>query len=282
MSWNPLSLIGRSGPRGPVNAHVASSATSFADLVAAGDRARDTRDWGNAIAYYQAAVAKRPFALGIVVQLGHASKESGYYSEAEACYRAFFEKNPEDADIHLQLGHLFLRQDRAEEARTWYAGALERAAAGSQIAEDARRGIEACANAPVLSLRRHALELTDQRRFDEAYDVLQDLVEQQGCEDLVGILGNVCKECGRFPEAARYYDRYEAYAAAKDPERLFDAAVQKGHLAKLDRRHEDAIGHFARAQALIATARQPSSSSQDLEGEIRACLGQITKAIELR
>lgn len=281
MTWNASSLLagmsrlrlGRTGLDG--------SGASFEQLVAAGDRARDSRDWGNAIANYQQAIKRRPRALGIGVQFGHALKESGRYSEAEACYRAYLAENTQDADIHLQLGHLFLLQDRGHEARSCYEGALARAPADSRIADDARRGIETCANAPTIGLRRQALGLTDRRRFDEAYALLLNLVEQQGCEDLTGILGNVCKERGQFAEAARFYDRYEAYAAVKDRERLFDAAVQKGHLAKLSRRFEDAIGHFARAKPLISTARAPNCSISDLEGEIRVCLGQITGAVEL-
>lgn len=260
--------------------HPASA--SFDDLVAAGDRARDVQDWNTAAEHYQAALATKPESVGIAVQLGHALKESGRYDHAEERYRAFLAENPLDADIHLQMGHLFLRQERGEDARKWYDKAETLAPPGSTIAADAKRGRDACDRAPLFAVRRRALALTDHGRFEDAYEALSALIVREGFDDLTGVLGNVCKELGRFSEAEEWYACYEASAREWRPELLLDAAVQQGHLAKVRRRYEEAIGHFARARMLVASTTKPCCSIEELEIEVRVCLGQITKAIELR
>lgn len=257
-------------------------AESFSALVAAGDRARDARSWDAAVTHYRKALVKRPEALSIAVQLGHALKESCNYDEAEKCYRAFLAENQQDADIHLQLGHLFLRQERAKEAREWYEKAEALAPPASTISADAQRGQEDCDKAPLLAVKQRALELTDRGRFQDALEALSVLVVNERCDDLAGVLGNVYKELGRFSEADECYALYEAFARDRRPELLFDAAVQQGHLAKVRRRYEEALGHFARAQELLALTTKPSCSIDELQGEVRVCLGQITKAIELR
>jgi tetratricopeptide (TPR) repeat protein len=280
MSGFLADLLGRAGASARSLRAIPGGATR-ADHVAAADRARDERDWATAVTRYRAAVALSAPSDGIVVQLGHALKESGQYEEAEAAYRAFLAAHPDDADIHLQLGHLFLVRDAYEEARGWYEKAHELAAPDSTISADAKRGLDACANGPLFADRKAALALTDRRRFREAYEKLTALVEQHGCEELTGILGNVCKELGRFGEASAYYARYEEQAARIGPDAMFDAALQFGHLAKVQRKYCDAIEHFMRAKALFAGTARPSCTLADLESEIRACLGQITKAIEL-
>ncbi len=143
-------------------------AESFDDLVSDGDKARDAKEWNSAISSYRAAWETKPEAVHIAVQLGHALKEAGRYAEAEECYKSFLARNSEDADIHLQMGHLFLLQNRDGEARRWYAEAGARAQVGSSIAEDAQRGLEACARASSATLRNHALALTDRGRFEQA------------------------------------------------------------------------------------------------------------------
>jgi tetratricopeptide (TPR) repeat protein len=258
------------------------ASNGFAALVAAGDRARDAREWSVAARCYRAAVSQRPSALGIAVQLGHALKESAQYAEAEACYRAFLAANPRDADIHLQFGHLFLRQRQAEEARRWYEQALQLAGPNDFVASEAETGIKHCANAPLLHARARALTLTDAKRFGEAYELLSNLVMDEGQEDLTGILGNVCKELGRFSEAQTNYERYESFAQANRPELLADVFTQQGHLLKIRREYMAAIGCFAKAKAALSSSRAVHGSAEDLEREIRLCLAQITTAIELR
>lgn len=278
-----LNLFGIFGDRIDTPRHPgAAPVDTLVGRVTAGNAARDRGDWTEAVVHYKAAVALSPRGDGIVVQLGHCLKESGQHDEAEACYRSFLDLHPDDADIHLQLGHLFLLQERAELAQTWYQKAKGLAAAGSSIADNASRGLENCAQAPLRARRKAALALTDARRFREAHRRLTVLVDDEGCEDLTGVLGNVCKEMGLFAEADLYYGRYEATASRQGPNEMFDAALQKGHLAKVRRDYSGAIGHFLRAKVLIATATRPSGSLYDLEAEMRACLGEITKAIELR
>lgn len=257
------------------------SAPTFATLVAEGDRARDSRNWPAAATCYKQAVQLQPHALGIFVQLGHALKESGQFADAEVAYRRFLAESAEDADIHLQMGHLFARQERFSDALPWYERALELAVDNRQIADDARRGLKEANGGPVLKRRRAVLGLTERRRFFDARNVLISLVEEEGCEDLTGILGNVFKELGEFDEAGRYYERYRAYAETAGNDILFDAELQLGHFEKVQRKYAAALGHFARADAVFADATLPSCTRDALNSEIRTCLSQITKAIRL-
>lgn len=75
-------------------------------LRTAGDRARDQRDWPDAIERYSAYLEKQPGDAAIWVQLGHAHKEWGGYDEARAAYTKALALTPEDADLQLNMGHL--------------------------------------------------------------------------------------------------------------------------------------------------------------------------------
>ena len=94
-------------------------------LVAAGDRARDRRDWPEAARSYRHALDRQPGLTAIWVQLGHALKEQGGYGEAEAAYRRALALDPTIADTHLQLGHLLKLTARRPEALVAYASALQ-------------------------------------------------------------------------------------------------------------------------------------------------------------
>lgn len=264
----------------PVAAEPRPAAT-FTEFVAEGDRARDRRAWVDAARGYREALRLRPDALGISVQLGHMLKESGHFDEAETAYRQFLEQNPADADIHLQMGHLFMRREREEDAEAWYRRALDLTEAGTPIAEDARRGIATAGDAPIARARRAALRLTDQRRFAEAHTQLEPLIAR-GCEDLTGIMGNVCKELGLIDEAEGWYRRHAAHAEGADARTRFEAALQFGHFEKFRRNPIAAIGHFARASTLFAEVKQPEVSRSEIEDEIRLCLADVTTAITLR
>lgn len=93
--------------------------------IAAGDAARDARQWSEAAIAYQAAVKENPRLAGIWVQLGHARKEGGNLEAASAAYQTALELEPEAADTHLQLGHLRKLQNRIPEAADFYTRAAE-------------------------------------------------------------------------------------------------------------------------------------------------------------
>src|SRR5690348_15457391 len=94
------------------------------DAVAAGDAARDRRDWRRAARHYRAALAQRPDLAPIWVQLGHALKEEGDLAGAEAAYRRALALDDAEADTHLQLGHLLKMRRRRMPAITAYATAV--------------------------------------------------------------------------------------------------------------------------------------------------------------
>ena len=253
----------------------------FREEVARGDGARDARNWEAAVTHYEAALAVNPADFGIGVQLGHALKETGRFAEAEIRYKAFRTAYPDDPDIHLQLGHLAMRRSRVEEARLWYENTLTLAPADGALAVDARKGLARCADAPLEVRRQAALALVDRARFADAYPELLVLVEEPGGDDLVATLGNVCKELGRFDEARAWYAHRRTLPDGGAPDVLFDVELQLGHLSKISRGYAEALGHYQFARRMLPQTRHPSATQEELEGEIRLCLSQLTSAVTL-
>jgi len=96
-----------------------------ANLRAAGDNARDSRQWGEAAKLYRAYLRRRPADFEIWVQCGHSEKESGDFSAALDCYLGAQALRSDDPDLHLQLGHLYKLMDREDEAIASYQKCLE-------------------------------------------------------------------------------------------------------------------------------------------------------------
>lgn len=93
-------------------------------VATAGNAARDSHQWLDAVAHYRLALALSPEDAPIQVQLGHAFKELGRLQEAEVAYRTASSIAPEDGDIFVQLGHVLKLQGRLEEATSSYANAV--------------------------------------------------------------------------------------------------------------------------------------------------------------
>jgi tetratricopeptide (TPR) repeat protein len=252
------------------------------NAVATGDRARDQGDWSAAIASYQAALRANPSEAWINVQIGHCLKELGDYQAARAAYMTFLELNPTDADIHLQMGHLCMRQNAFDEAETWYLKAASLAGEGDAVAQDAARGVAAAKGGPLRRRRDDALALTDARLFREAYDSVFALVETDGQEDLVGILGNICKELRRFNEAAVTYERYRAFAATRAADLQFDAALQSGRLARLMGSPAEALAYFLQARRLYPACARPSCSKAELQKDVNSLIKTLCGALLTR
>ena len=96
-----------------------------AGLQAAGDEARDRKDWPAAAAGYEAYLRERPEDAPIWVQLGHARKEQGLLEEAVAAYRRAVALQPGEVDGHLQLGRALRLAGREGEAVEALRTALE-------------------------------------------------------------------------------------------------------------------------------------------------------------
>ena len=92
---------------------------------AAGDEARDRRDWAAAEREYAAHLARVPDDQAIWVQYGHSLKEQGKQKDAETAYRHAIKLHPNDADAHLQLGHVLKLLGRSGEAQREYAYSME-------------------------------------------------------------------------------------------------------------------------------------------------------------
>ncbi len=93
-------------------------------LIAAGDAARDAREWAAAAGYYREALQLEPAAAHIWVQYGHALKELKDLQGAEAAYRKALAIEPQAADIHLNMGHALKLAGRPQDAAEAYFQAL--------------------------------------------------------------------------------------------------------------------------------------------------------------
>lgn len=95
------------------------------DFIAAGDRARDVRDWANAVEFYGKALDLNPKLAGIWVQYGHALKESGDLHSARNAYSRSLQLDPHNSDTALQMGHVLKISGDREAAARWYAKAVK-------------------------------------------------------------------------------------------------------------------------------------------------------------
>jgi tetratricopeptide (TPR) repeat protein len=93
--------------------------------LAAGNIARDMREWDGAVAHYETYLAKVPEDAGIWVQLGNCAKEAGRYKTSFEAYALALRLTPSEADTHLQLGHLCKLLGRLREAQGHYRSALQ-------------------------------------------------------------------------------------------------------------------------------------------------------------
>jgi glycosyltransferase involved in cell wall biosynthesis len=98
---------------------------SVENLIGRADRARDEKDWDNAVRNYRDALDIDGDMAHIWVQYGHALKESRRFDEAEGAYQAALVID-DQADTHLQLGHLHKITGRRRDAEQDYLRALER------------------------------------------------------------------------------------------------------------------------------------------------------------
>jgi len=253
-----------------------SKPSSFEAAATSGDRARDAKNWRAAHDFYKEALAIDPSALWIAVQLGHMLKECGDFAEAEEQYKLFLAAYPHDADIHLQLGHLFNRQCRLEDALPWYEKVVD-ICGGEWPAEAAQREIDRIKAAPLRKKRDEALHLAKLGHAAEAHQALLPLVAESGGEELFGILGHVCKQLGRFHEAAQWYDRYREYASSADMAVKIDAELQSGHLAKVSGDWPRALDYYIKAFNLV---RAPEAAElEKLRAEIREEIDGVLREI---
>lgn len=92
-------------------------------LRAAGNQARDERQWHKARQHYSEYLVIRPDDFAIWVQLGHVCKESGNLEAADDAYGRARLLSPADSDLLLNLGHLRKRQNQFEAASLFFAEA---------------------------------------------------------------------------------------------------------------------------------------------------------------
>jgi tetratricopeptide (TPR) repeat protein len=241
----------------------------------AADAARDRADWAEGARLYAAALAERPDAAGLWVQLGHCHKEAGAYDAAEAAYRRFLGAFPEDFDIHLQFGHLYNRMGALDRAAPFY----ERAAAlrpdDAEAAMLAATAREACDAPEAPALERSVDDLLRRDRPAEAIAALRRLVFDLGQRRHANRLGHLAKDTGDFETAAAAYDAHETLLRETAPDGLYDLHLNRGHLAK---RAGDWGGALACYLAAFGAAPPDHPIRGEIEREVRAALRHISGA----
>ena len=91
----------------------------------AGDRARDAKQWSEAVTHYATYLKRNPNDVSIRVQLGNCLKESGQLAKAFDAYRIAIELDDAHVDGHLQIGHLLKIMGRKEDAIQAYRKSFE-------------------------------------------------------------------------------------------------------------------------------------------------------------
>jgi len=123
--------------------------------------------------------------------------------------------------------------------------------------------------------RRKALDLVQSGQWQQARDLLRDLVAVDGEIDLIAVYANVTKEAGDFEEALQLYEVYRDYAQANNPKALSDVEIQLGHLHKVKRDLSLALQHYIRARDAEFRLYGHIAANSIPEREIRACMGEI-------
>jgi tetratricopeptide (TPR) repeat protein len=254
----------------------------FQKLVAEGDYRRNRRDWRAAVEKYREAVALRPAAVDIQVQLGHALKESGDYSGAEQAYRAAWVARPNDAETALQLGHLFNRQGDIAAALEWYTIASCLSPENADIERHRGTAERLARHRPSVELVMRAEQAMRLRKFRVARDLLRSAIEEHGRDDIFAIYGHALKECGAFDAAAEAYARYHEHALRREPASLSDAALQRGHLEKVRGNIVGALRYYIEAKERKRETAGPLSTNDPVLLEIATCMQTLHPLLKPR
>jgi len=99
-----------------------SASTKIGNAVRSfGDKARDARQWTQAVEYYSAFLEQNPEEFEIWVQLGNCLKEAGRHEKSLEAYETAIAKNDTNADAYLQKGHILKILGRFSDAYEAYA-----------------------------------------------------------------------------------------------------------------------------------------------------------------
>jgi|YNPNPStandDraft_1061719.scaffolds.fasta_scaffold00885_12 tetratricopeptide (TPR) repeat protein len=98
----------------------------FEEAMRAGADAAWDKNWGQAIAAYQRALAEFPNDVGALTSLGLAYTNAGQLEAALGVYRRASERTPDDPTLYERIGELLERLDRKQEAADAYLASAER------------------------------------------------------------------------------------------------------------------------------------------------------------
>ena len=220
-----------------------SVVTGDRDTLAAGDAARDQRDWAAAAAHYQRHLNARPGHFAIWVQLGHALKETGQPVEALVAYSRALALNEADADLLLNLGHLHKLMGHRALAIEYYqrsARVDSNIHARDELAQFGLTPIPAAAqDAPAPGAKSRS----GQPSLSPAAARLRALAHRKSHK--LRLLANQARDRLDWPTAA---EQYRLYLKARPND--FAIWVQLGHALKESGQLHEALGAYGQAFSL--------------------------------
>lgn len=182
----------------------------------------------DAVAQYEAGLARDPQYQDLLYLLGMALKEKGDAAGAESRFKQALDLNPYDARALNELGQLYLDQGRNEEALNAFNKAFEAAPGYGDVIDNISRAMKAM------------------NRVDEVIDRYRKLLEADPEQPFVHyILGRDLAETGRTDEAMKHF----AEAVRIDPGLDGARYLWAQELSRLGRT-EEAIAQHREALAL--------------------------------
>ena len=236
-------------------------------LRAAGDEARDTKNWQAASDAYKAYLDLHPDDADIRVQRAHALKEQGLLLEAEIDYRKAADIAPTNADTRLHLAHLLKQLDRPRQAAAMFCEVMELSPTGEVISELQSLGHGYDAQA---ILRNRPVRLAQNGRYIELKDLFQYLSLHTTVTGItrvtLGLIYYILEELDEA-EAASYHFVHQ-YGDAEGVLLIPKARMQRVvQLAMGDKPNLPAM------QALIADIRATSQLIQLESGHLYLIVG---------
>jgi tetratricopeptide (TPR) repeat protein len=263
-------------------------------------RYRVLRDFQGALQSYEGALQRLPNSAFVLEQMAHLERRLGQFDAAQKYYQAAAQLDPRNIGILLTLADNFGSMRRFDEAQTILDRVLE-ISPGNEIALTSKASIfqgqgqlkeaaEVLAKAPAnsqdegITIQR-AIQLYDERRFDEAIAYLQQKMPASIANDprTIAFLGLCQKFAGKDNEARQTLTRaIAAMQSAPGSDAVVDARQLPCYLTwaylGLDEK-DKALEQARRAIADYATDALSKPFAESTLAVVQAHFGDIDSAI---
>jgi tetratricopeptide (TPR) repeat protein/tRNA A-37 threonylcarbamoyl transferase component Bud32 len=255
-------------------------------------------DTGQAVRFYQAALALRPDSPIVFTNLGNALRDQGRLPEAETALRKAIELKPNLPRAHNSLGNVLSDQRKLAEAEAAYRKAIELQSdyalahinLGTTLYKQGRLVEAETAYRKAIQLKRdYAVEvhtelgmtLLQQRKLPDAVAALRKATELR--PDYVRAhlhLGNALKDQGKLAEAETAYRN-----AIKHKPNFAEAHCNLGNVLSAQERLAEAEGAFRKAIEIkpdLAVAHNSLGALLQKQGRLVDAAAAYRKATEIK